>query len=629
MGDAVHHRGPDDGDVWVDGDYGIALAHRRLAIVDLSPLGHQPMLSASGRFVIAYNGEVFNFHELRRELEAAGCSFRGGSDTEVIVEACESWGVEATVRRLIGMFALAIWDKRERTLHLVRDRIGIKPLYWSFEDGVFLFGSELKALKRHPSWRAGIDRSALALYLRYGYVPAPHSIYTGVHKLMPGRIMTLRPGEAPRGHTYWSMEGAARRGREHQLEVSDEEAVDLLDDLLRDAVSRRMIADVPLGAFLSGGIDSSTVVALMQAQSSERVRTFCIGFREPGFNEAEHAKAVAAHLGTDHTEFYVEPSHARDVIPALPTIFDEPFADPSQIPTYLLSKLTRSKVTVSLSGDGGDELFAGYSRYAMAQSLWSKISWAPQPLRAAASRAMTLVPVSAWDRVPKGFGAPTGDKLHKLAEVLSAGEDQLYSQLMSHWRDPRVVKGVAEISDPLLSAGAADTITDPVERMQFIDAVTYLPDDILVKVDRASMAVALEARVPLLDHRVVEFAWRLPMRFKVRDRQTKWLLRRVLDRYVPRHLIERPKMGFGVPIDSWLRGPLKEWAEELLSERRLRSEAYLDVQRVRRKWTEHLTGTRNWQYALWNVLMFQAWLAQEKQPLAQDVIENRLRNALN
>jgi asparagine synthase (glutamine-hydrolysing) len=613
MGDAVRHRGPDDGDVWVDQDAGIGLAHRRLSIVDLSPLGHQPMLSRSGRYVISYNGEVFNFQELREELRAAGCSFKGGSDTEVIVEACEAWGVEATVRRLIGMFAFALWDCREQQLHLVRDRLGIKPLYWSLQNSALIFGSELKSLKCHPGWQGDIDRAALASFMQYGYIPAPRSIYRGVHKLGPGRILTMRRGGAPTEETYWNMSDTVARGRADRLDVSDEEAVAQLDALLRDAVSRRMAADVPLGAFLSGGIDSSTVVGLMQAQSSKPVRTFSIGFREGNFDEAAHARAVATHLETDHTEFYVEPSHALDVIPKLPVMFDEPFADPSQIPTFLLSELTRRSVTVSLSGDGGDELFAGYSRYAIAQSMSAKLGWVSQPLKAAASRSITLLPISAWDKLHDAAPRlPTGDRMHKLANVLTSDPDALYRQLLTHWHDPSsLVLGAATYRDPLISADADRLTPDRVERMQYIDAVTYLPDDILVKVDRASMAVALEARVPLLDHRVVEFAWRLPMHLKVRDGQAKWLLRQVLHRYVPRELVERPKMGFGVPIDSWLRGPLRDWAEDLLSESRLRAEGYLNPEPIRTKWKEHLTGTRNWQYALWNVLMFQAWLAHE------------------
>ena len=611
MTDSLRHRGPDDGGVWVEAAAGIALGHRRLSIVDLSPAGHQPMVSADGRFVIAYNGEIYNTEELRAELP--GIPWRGHSDTEVLLEGCAAWGVAATARRLIGMFAFALWDRRERMLWLARDRLGIKPLYYGRFGDVFLFGSELKALRAHGEWPVEVERDALAAFLRHNYVPAPRSIYRGVAKLPPGTVLRVQPGGEPRLEAFWSLGEVAHAGIADRSTMSDAEAADRLDALLRDAIGRRMVADVPLGAFLSGGVDSSAVVALMQAQSDRPVKTFTIGFHERGYDEARHAKAVAAHLGTEHTELYVEPSHALDIIPKLAEWYDEPFADSSQIPTFLVSEMTRRHVTVALSGDGGDELFAGYNRYFWGEALWRRLGRLPGGARRAGAGLLTALPPSAWDRlfaaVPVRLRPPqAGDKLHKLADVLRLPDQAaLYRRLVSHWEEPAsLVPGASEAGIPW------DLMADPkmpdfVERMQRLDTVTYLPDDILTKVDRASMAVALEARVPLLDHRVVEFAWRLPMTQKIRGGDGKWLLRQVLHRYVPRELIERPKMGFGVPIDVWLRGPLRDWAEALLDERRLRAEGFLDPAPIRRRWAEHLSGARNWQYPLWDVLMFQAW----------------------
>jgi asparagine synthase (glutamine-hydrolysing) len=618
MSDSIAHRGPDGEGVWTDEAAGIALGHRRLAIVELSPLGQQPMQSADGRWVVAYNGEIYNFRELRAELEAAGHSFRGQSDTEVLLEACAAWGVERTARRLIGIFAFALWDRRDRKLALVRDPMGVKPLYWALvggaATGTVLFGSQPKALRAHPALTAEIDRDALAAYFRYNYVPAPHSIYKGVSKLEPGTILTFRPGKEPERTVYWSMAGTVRQGLADRLSLSDGEAADELEALLRDAVGRQMMADVPLGAFLSGGIDSSTVVALMQAQSERPVRTFTIGFKEAGFNEADAARAVATHLGTDHTDLIVEPSHALATIPRMAECYDEPFADSSQIPTFLVSEMTRRSVTVALSGDGGDELFAGYNRYAWGSGLWRRMAPVPAGLRRTASGMIRSLRPRHWDALSSIIPASKrprllGDKLHKLAGILDAGgPDALYRGLLTHWEEPdRLVLGGREPRGILWDEGVAAEVPDFVERMQYLDAVTYLPDDILAKVDRASMAVSLEARVPLLDHRVVEFAWRLPMAQKLRDGKGKWLLRQVLYRHVPKELIERPKMGFGVPIDSWLRGPLRDWAEDLLDERRLREDGFLDPAPIRARWAEHLSGARNWQHPLWSVLMFQDW----------------------
>jgi asparagine synthase (glutamine-hydrolysing) len=584
------------------------------------------MLSACGRYVVVFNGEVYNFLDLRKELEAKGHRFRARSDTEVMLAAFNEWGVRAAVRRFVGMFAFALWDRQDRALHLVRDRLGIKPLYYGWNGKTFLFGSELKALRAHPDFAPKVNRDALALYLRYGYIPAPHSIYHGIHKLVPGSILTLKNEcvwgqQAPTPLAYWSAAEVAGRRSSDPLSIDEREAVARLEDALKESVRLRMIADVPLGAFLSGGIDSSTVVAVMQAHSSRPVKTFTIGFHEEGYNEAIHAKAVAAHLGTDHTELYVTPDEARAVIPKLPTLFDEPFSDSSQIPTFLVSELARRYVTVSLSGDGGDELFGGYPRYFMARKIWSSVGFLPRSSRRLIARLITAWKPTQYDRAfgwlrpqpnGKGRALSIGDRIHKGAELLAIeSSDALYHRLVSHWKNPeQVVKGSSEPDTPWSGSRRLAATACFEERMMLRDLVSYLPDDILTKVDRASMGVSLEARVPLLDHRVVEFVARVPPSMKIRRGQGKWLLRQVLYRYVPKHLVERPKMGFGVPIGAWLRGPLRDWAEDLLSEGRLKHEGYLHPQRVRQPWLEHLSGHRNWQYHLWDVLMFQGWLAR-------------------
>lgn len=604
-------------------DAGVALAHRRLSILDLSAAGNQPMSSASGRFVVVFNGEIYNHLELRRML--GDLPWRGHSDTETLLACIEAWGIAPALSRFTGMFAFAVWDSARRELTLARDRLGEKPLYYGWQGGSFLFGSELKALTAHPAWRGEVDRNALALFMRYGYVPLPHSIWRGVRKLLPGSCLMLS-AEAPVGVLpaltfYWRARDAASAGL--RTDIDDQGAVEQLDGKLRRAVAGQMVADVPLGAFLSGGVDSSTVVALMQAQSNRPVRTFSIGFAESDYNEAVHARAVAAHLGTEHTELYVSAADALAVVPHLATMFDEPFGDSSQIPTHLVAAMARRHVTVSLSGDGGDELFGGYNRYVWGRAIWRKIGALPRPVRGLASRGISAVSPQAWDRLgrrlPSRLRQPAlGDRLHKLAGVIDATDtDDLYRRLVSQHREPAsLVIGGSEPSiwaDEEAAAFVADARgSDFTERMMFGDLVGYLADDILTKVDRAAMACSLETRVPLLDHRLVEFAWSLPLHMKIRDGQGKWLLRQVLYRYVPRHLIERPKQGFGIPLDSWLRGPLREWAEALLDESRLRGEGYLHAQLVRRKWSEHLSGRRNWQHFLWNVLMFQAW--QERWP---------------
>ena len=638
MAQRIVHRGPDDGGVWADADAGLVLAHRRLSILDLSPAGHQPMLSTSERYVIVFNGEIYNHLELRRELEASNLhphprkereiSFEGGgnvawrghSDTETLLAGFEAWGVEATLKKTVGMFALALWDRAERTLTLARDRTGEKPLYYGWQGDTFLFGSELKALKAHPAFRGEIDRDALSLLLRHNYIPAPYSIYKGIRKLPPGTYLHLLMGkrEGEPVH-YWALREVAERGPAQPFAGSETEAVLALEALLLESIGLQMIADVPLGAFLSGGVDSSTVVALMQAQSSRPVKTFTIGFHEVGYDEAKHARAVARHLGTEHTELYVTPEQAQAVIPQLPALYDEPFADSSHIPTFLVSQLAKRHVTVSLSGDAGDELFGGYNRYFWATSIWRKLGRIPVPLRKMAASSLSIFSTQAWNRLYAPVSgllplrlrvAQPGDKVHKLAEILAASSpEEIYRGLVSHWKHPaNVVIGATEPPTALTDRSSWPAMHDFAQRMMYLDAMSYLPDDILVKVDRAAMGVSLETRVPLLDHRVVEFAWRLPLSMKIRQDRGKWILRQVLYKYVPKELMERPKMGFGVPIDSWLRGPLRDWAAALLDEARLKREGFFNPVPIRQKWREHLSGERNWQYYLWDVLMFQAWL---------------------
>jgi len=623
MADALKSRGPDDSGLWVDESNGLAFGHRRLSIIDISEQGHQPMVSSSGDYVIAYNGEIYNFNKIKKELEKEKpVEWRGRSDTEVLLEAIERYGVVKAVKLLNGMFAFALWNRKEKSVTLVRDRLGKKPLYYGYSGGVFLFGSELKSFFAYPGFQGEIDRGSLALFLRHNYIPAPYSIYKGIRKLKPAHILTVRfplaPGEIPESTPYWSAKEAYNAGAQDYFKATEEELELKLSELLLDAVKMRMISDVPLGAFLSGGIDSSLVVSLMQAQSDRKVRTFSIGFDEAAYNEAPFAAEVARHLGTDHTELYVTPSEARDVIPRLPEIYDEPFADSSQIPTYLVSKMAREQVTVCLSGDGGDESFGGYNRYLWAMSIWKKIGWAPGLFRKLSAGAITSIPPGAWERLysaakpilPDSVRVTNpGDKAHKLAELLSLnGPVEMYRWLVSQFKEPeRIVIGSKEPRTILSDEGEWARVEDFTQQMMFLDTVTYLPDDILTKVDRASMSVSLEARAPLLDYRVVEFASRLPVNMKIGDGQSKRLLRQTLFKYVPRKLIERPKMGFGVPIDSWLRGPLREWAESLIDEKRLRRESIFDPSDIRKKWSEHLSGKRNWQYHLWTVLMFQAW----------------------
>lgn len=617
MGSAIAYRGPDDSGIWIDPEAALGLVHRRLSIVDLSPAGHQPMASACERYIIAFNGEIYNHSELRQSLEHP--NWRGHSDTETLLAAIATWGLEAALKQCVGMFAFALWDRKTKCLTLARDRLGEKPLYYGWQGDVLLFGSELKALKSHPAFRAEIDHDALTLFLRHNAIPAPYSIYQGIHKLPPGTFLQLYAGRRDaQPVAYWSAQMAAEVGQRNLFRGNGAEAGAELERLLGQAVKGQMVADVPLGAFLSGGIDSTTVVALMQAQSARPVKTFTIGFNEADYNEADHAHAVARYLGTEHTELYVTPQDAMDVIPSLSAIYDEPFADSSQIPTCLVSRLARQHVTVSLSGDGGDELFGGYNRYFWARNLWRKLGWMPRPLRAAVAGVLTTVPPASWNTAFQKLEqwlparlryANPGDKLHKVAEILAVrSPEEIYLGLVSHWKQPvQLVPGSNEPRTLLTDPAHRVDLPNFEHRMMYLDTVTYLPDDILTKVDRAAMSVSLETRVPLLDHRLVEFAWTLPLDMKIRHGQGKWLLRQVLYRHVPQSLMERPKMGFGVPIDQWLRGPLKTWAAALIEPARLTREGIFDPAPIQRKWLEHQAGVRNWSYYLWDVLMFQAW----------------------
>jgi len=626
-------RGPDDSGSWVNAACGIALGHSRLAVLDLSPAGHQPMHSHSGRFSLSFNGEIYNHSALRAELVAlgVGSEWRGHSDTETLLAAIEHWGVEGTLNRCVGMFAFALWDGENHTLTLARDRLGEKPLYygWAGSGGqsAFVFASELKAIRAYPKFNAPVSRVALSQYLRFTYIPAPLSIYEGVFKLEPGCLLTIK-GTAPKvapsepigvGQHYetieirrwWSLQDTVDSAQAKQ-HGSESAAIDQLESTLSKAVQGQSLADVPLGAFLSGGVDSSTIVALMQRQSSQRVKTFTIGFDEAGFDESPHARAVADQLGTDHHEMRVSSKMAQDVIPSLSWMYDEPFADSSQIPTHLVCKAARQHVTVALSGDGGDELFGGYNRYFWGSRVWAKFSWMPLPARQLMAKAICAVPVNRWDYVSRAAGITRfGDRAHKLGSRLGSVRDMddLYWSLVSEWDPASVVKGIDKVSpSPWASNNALPQGLNPVERMMFRDAVTYLPDDILCKVDRAAMACSLETRVPFLDHRVVELAWRLPLNMKIRGKTGKWVLRQVLYKYVPKELIERPKAGFAIPIGQWLRGPLRDWAEGLLRESRLRQEGYFHPEPIRKAWAEHLTGRRDHTPKIWTILMFQAWL---------------------
>ncbi|WP_416826520.1 asparagine synthase (glutamine-hydrolyzing) [Ectobacillus polymachus] len=619
MTDKVQSRGPDYSGTWVDEENGIALGHRRLSIIDLSPEGHQPMLSKNGRYVLVFNGEIYNYVALRSELEVSGVSFKGRSDTEVMIESIEKWGIKKALTKFTGMFAFALWDRKERLLYLARDRIGEKPLYYGWMGKTFLFGSELKALKVHPEFVWNVNKDVLPLYLRYNCIPAPFSIYENISKVMSATYLIINPDKPSYVSdpiSYWSVKCAAENGIQYPINCSEEEAVSHLDQVLRKAVKQQMVSDVPLGAFLSGGIDSSTIVALMQSESSRPIKTFTIGYHQKEYNEAGYAKEVASYLKTDHTELYVTEQQAMEVIPKLPFIYDEPFSDSSQIPTFLVSELARQHVTVCLSGDGGDELFGGYNRHVWGEKIWKNIKYVPKSIRHMA--ALSLGKISpqklenSWFLPSKYKNRFLGEYLHKFADILQVNSfTDMYQSLTSHWKKPQQVVKNHLLLDSLHydSSTIFPTLT---ETIMYLDMMHYLPDDILVKVDRASMSVSLETRAPFLDHNVVEFAWRIPLSMKIKENESKWLIRQLLYRHVPRKLIDRPKLGFGVPIGHWLRGPLKEWTEELLDEGRLLSEGYFHPLPIRQKWEEHVTGKRNWHHLLWDILMFQTWLEKEK-----------------
>lgn len=630
MASAIRHRGPDDSGAWADEEAGIAMAHRRLSILDLSPAAKQPMLSTCGKYLIVFNGEIYNHLKLRKQLEAGGLlntqptqmvySWRGHSDTETLLAAIQTWGLEETLKKCVGMFALAVWNKESRSLSLARDRFGEKPLYYGWQGDSFLFGSEIKALRLHPSFQGEIDRQALALYLQHNHIPAPCSIYQGIYKLLPGTWLTLKYGERePKIHRYWSVQAAYEKGQRNLFQGSDIEASNALESLLRQSIQEEMVADVPLGSFLSGGIDSSTVVALMQAQSTRPVKTFTIGFYEKSYNEAEHAHRIAQHLGTDHTELYVTADQAIDIVPRLSELYDEPFADSSQIPTFLVAQLARQHVTVSLSGDGGDELFGGYNHYRLVPDLWQRIGWLPWSLRAALAGILKTIPTNRWNRLfaalslilPRNWHDQNpGEKLHKLAEVLKLNDPEaIYRNLIACWQNPvDLMRNASDLTVTDNNLPYQPSIQDSVSLMMYLDQIGSLSDGILTKVDRAAMGVSLETRTPLLDYRVAEFSWSLPLSMKIRHGQGKWLMRQVLNRYVPESLINRPKMGFGMPLDQWLRKPLREWAESLLSPSLIDQQGYFHSNPIQKKWREHLNGQRNWQRPLWNILMFQAWL---------------------
>ena len=622
MTNTLIHRGPDDSGFWMDPVNKIGLGHRRLAVLDLTETGHQPMISHSGNYVLIFNGEIYNHLSLRKELNSYKKSptWKGSSDTETLLAGFEYWGVENTLNSCEGMFSFALWCRKTNVLFLGRDRLGEKPLYYGWQDNgrsrAFLFSSELKAFKEHDSFKARVDRDSLSHYMRYNCIPSPHSIYKGIYKLDPGKFLSVSlKNQNPKIQTYWSGLEVAFKGMSSNFQGSETEAINKLENLLKSTIKEQMISDVSLGAFLSGGVDSSTIVALMQSQSNERVKTFTVGFNEEDHNEAQYAKLVANHLGTDHTEVYVTSKDALEVIPSLPSVFDEPFSDSSQIPALLISKLARESVTVSLSGDGGDEIFGGYNRYLATQNLWRYLTFFPVLFRKFVSKGILKIPSKDWDKLGKLFqnfiGINNfGDKMHKGADVLAAdSSDDLYLKLTSHWASPEsLVLGSSKSSNLLQEYLNKLEGFNQINKMMVVDMLTYLPNDILTKVDRAAMSVSLETRVPFLNHKIIEFCSSLPLSLKLRKGTSKWILRQVLYKYVPSELIERPKAGFAVPINDWLKGSLRSWAEELLDENLMKQEGFFDVEQIRNKWVEHLSGRRNWGHHLWDVLMFQSWL---------------------
>ncbi|MDC0940521.1 asparagine synthase (glutamine-hydrolyzing) [Candidatus Pelagibacter sp.] len=626
MNSAISHRGPDNNDFWIDKKSGIVLGHQRLSIIDLSAAGSQPMKSISDRFVLTYNGEIYNHLQIRAKLQKPGNNIRwkGTSDTETLLAAIENWGIEITLQEIEGMFAFALWDKKERCLTLVRDRIGEKPLYYGFQNKqgnkVFMFSSELKALKAHPIFEGEIDKNVINLQLRHSCIPAPYSIYKNIYKLLPGNYLTikdidLKKGLIPVSRNYWSLKEIAVNGNVNPIKLSEKEVQNGLEYNLKNSIKKQILSDVPIGAFLSGGIDSSIVVALMQSQSNYPIKTFTIGFEDDNYSEAKYAKKISKHIGTDHTELYISPKKALDIIPKLPLIYDEPFSDSSQIPTFLVSELAKKQVKVALSGDGGDELFCGYNRHLIINKFENIINYMPLDLRKIISFLLKTISPKNWTKISKilpGLNRHVnlGDKIYKVANIISANSShEIYQRLCSHWQNPSEIVKNSEEPKTLLSEFKNNLKElNSQQQMMVMDFLTYLPDDILVKIDRAAMSTSLETRAPFLDHKLIEYVWKIPHHLKFRNNKGKWILRKILNKYIPKDLTERPKMGFAIPIDYWLRGELKDWAESLLNEKNLEQQGYFNSKLIRKKWTEHLSGKKNWQSDLWDILMFQAWL---------------------
>jgi asparagine synthase (glutamine-hydrolysing) len=626
---SIYHRGPDDTGIWQDHNAGIFFGHQRLSIIDPSPAGSQPMHSSSGRLILTYNGEIYNHLEIRSELEEIkpNIKWHSNSDTETLVEALDFWGTEVTLKKLVGMFAFAFWDRKLRSLTLVRDRMGEKPLYFGWQGigdkTVFIFGSELKALKAHPEFRGNINNDAIALQLRHNCIPAPYSIYKDIFKLLPGHYLQLNENDLvknllPNSKSYWSLVEVATLGANKLKSSSTQDIKTELEQLLKISIKQQMMSDVPLGAFLSGGVDSSTIVALMQAQSNRPIKTFTIGFNEQDYNEAKHAKEVARYLGTDHTELYVSAEQAMAVIPKLAYIYDEPFSDSSQIPTFLISQLAKKKVTVSLTGDGGDEVFCGYNRYILSKNLWNKLTLIPLPLRKILASGIKSINSQSWNKFLKILPSLNqytnlADKVYKVTSALESKTlFDLYYKLISNWQNPNeILLNGKEPKTFLTNYESELTKFDGQQQMMLLDSMTYLPDDILVKTDRAAMATSLETRAPFLNHKLLEYTWQIPQLLKLKKSQSKWILRQILYKYIPKKLVERPKVGFGVPIDSWLRGPLKDWAQALLDKTKLRNQGFLNPDSINIKWTEHLSGKKNWQHEIWSILMFQEWLSKK------------------